>query len=451
MAITDYKITDNEINTYNVKSAPDTLKANAQSNKNWFDRLGEFFISKYNSLLDFIQGDFINVDEVGAGLTYENSLEWKHALHKNVMIANYSGNITQITTGYRTIIANVTGLTTYDFMDCIMNINGTDYQCADAYESGDYATTTCNVEGVEVTITYSLSGGDITLTHTQNPLDTLYWNIQMFSTVADKIPAKSLPGNITNNAYTELDARADKWNGVALQKKGAYKSDFASGFISHNNTNAKFTLPWQPYIGSVIRIEGTVTSGSTSTYVRKALTISGTMSPVILVDGLAVEYQSSEDESLVFYKTATDQTVYTVEVTIYYEGEYRKETNYIPVMESVYDDNAYLMRAEDSIVRTAIDCAPSIVNSALQVGTTDINVGTVTGGNDVNATSSVALEGYTPIGIVGYELTGSGGTLRELEMRIISGHKCSYTISNASSTSATSVHLVVNVLYIENA
>lgn len=342
MAITDYKITDNEINTYNVKSAPDTLKANAQSNKNRFDRLGEFFISKYNSLLDFIQGDFVNVDEVGAGLTYENNLEWKHALHKNVMIANYSGNITQITTGYRTIIANVTGLTTDDFMDCIMNINGTDYQCADAYESGDYATTTCNVEGVEVTITYSLSGGDITLTHAQNPLDTLYWNIQMFSTVADKIPAKSLPGNITNNAYIELDARADKWNGVALQKKGAYKSDFASGFISHDDTSAKFTLPWKPYIGSVIRIEGTVTSGSTSTYVRKALTMSGTMSPVTLVDGLAVEYQSSGDESLVFYKTATDQTIYTVEVTIYYEGEYRKETNYIPVMESVYDDNAYL-------------------------------------------------------------------------------------------------------------
>lgn len=218
MAITDYKITDNEINTYNVKSAPDTLKANAQSNKNWFDRLGEYFISKYNSLLDFIQGDFVNVDEVGAGLTYENDLEWKHALHKNAMIANYSGNITAITTGYRTIIANVTGLTTYDFMDCIMNINGTDYQCADAYESGDYATTTCNVEGVEVTITYSLSGGDITLTHTTNPLDTLYWNIQMFSTVADKIPAKSLPGNISNNAYIEVTQNG-KWKNIALSRE----------------------------------------------------------------------------------------------------------------------------------------------------------------------------------------------------------------------------------------
>ena len=384
MAITDYKITDNEINTYNVKSAPDTLKANAQSNKNWFDRLGEFFISKYNSLLDFIQGDFVNVDEVGAGLTYENNLEWKHALHKNVMIANYSGNITQITTGYRTIIANVTGLTTDDFMDCIMNINGTDYQCADAYESGDYATTTCNVEGVEVTITYSLSGGDITLTHTQNPLDTLYWNIQMFSTVAEKVPRKALPATVSNDGYTELkyecaelDLRADKWNGVALQKKGAYKSNFASGFISHDDPDAKFTLPWQPYIGSVIRIEGTVTSGNTSTYVRKALTMSGTMSPVTLVDGLAVEYQSSGDESLVFYKTATDQTVYTVEVTIYYEGEYRKETNYIPVMESVYDDNAYLMPIseinEAITVRklyTAQSASPTITYTFAELGLT---------------------------------------------------------------------------------
>lgn len=229
MAITDYKITDNEINTHNVKSAPDTLKANAQSNKNWFDRLGEFFISKYNSLLDFIQGDFVNVDEVGAGLTYENNLEWKHALHKNVMIANYSGNITQITTGYRTIIANVTGLTTDDFMDCIMNINGIDYQCADAYESGDYATTTCNVEGVEVTITYSLSGGDITLTHTQNPLDTLYWNIQMFSTVAEKVPRKALPATVSNDGYTELSAEigdlSDRTSKIEVQGSTSLYND----------------------------------------------------------------------------------------------------------------------------------------------------------------------------------------------------------------------------------
>ena len=244
MAITDYKITDNEINTYNVKSAPDTLNSNAQSNKNWFDRLGEFFISKYNSLLDFIQGDFINVDEVGAGLTYENSLEWKHALHKNVMIANYSGNITAITTGYRTIIANVTGLTTDDFMDCIMNINGTDYQCADAYESGDYATTTCNVEGVEVTITYSLSGGDITLTHTQNPLDTLYWNIQMFSTVAAKIPAKSLPGNISNNAYIAIDPITIEGYTISHADSGITQGKYGPDEDQYPQEGGTFIVPY---------------------------------------------------------------------------------------------------------------------------------------------------------------------------------------------------------------
>lgn len=342
MAITDYKITDNEINTYNVKSAPDTLKANAQSNKNWFDRLGEFFISKYNSLLDFIQGDFVNVDEVGAGLTYENDLEWKHALHKNVMIANYSGNITAITTGYRTIIANVTGLTTDDFMDCIMNINGTDYQCADAYESGDYATTTCNVEGVEVTITYSLSGGDITLTHTTNPLYTLYWNIQMFSTVADKIPAKSLPGNITNNAYIELSQNG-KWHGVNLDKNlETEELTKVSTFGLHKDTSHYEYFDKPPIEGTTVVIRHTV---NTHTYTAR-ITVGDNKYVALSPYNLNVGLQYSNVGVPVAVDFDPNENIESDTYTISYIVEVDRTNNlpvmYTPVMRSREADTAYL-------------------------------------------------------------------------------------------------------------
>lgn len=342
MAITDYKITDNEINTYNVKSAPDTLKANAQSNKNWFDRLGEYFISKYNSLLDFIQGDFVNVDEVGAGLTYENDLEWKHALHKNAMIANYSGSITAITTGYRTIIANVTGLTTEDFMDCIMNINGTDYQCADAYENGDYATTTCNVEGVEVTITYSLSGGDITLTHTTNPLDTLYWNIQMFSTVAEKVPRKALPASVSNDGYTELMEHG-KWHGVNLEKNlEAEELTKVSTFALHEDTSHYESFDKPPIEGTTVVISHTV---NTHTYTAR-ITVGDDEYVDLYPYNLNVGLQYSNVGVPVAVDFDPNENIGSDTYTISYIVEVDRTNNlpvmYTPVMRSREADTAYL-------------------------------------------------------------------------------------------------------------
>lgn len=62
MAIDNYKVSTTEVNTYNVKSAPDVLTSDAQTNKNWFDRLGEYFISKYNSLIDYLANNLTGRD-----------------------------------------------------------------------------------------------------------------------------------------------------------------------------------------------------------------------------------------------------------------------------------------------------------------------------------------------------------------------------------------------------
>ncbi len=48
----DKKITQEQINTRNVKSAPNRLKGTATENKNIFDRLIEFLINKFNELVD---------------------------------------------------------------------------------------------------------------------------------------------------------------------------------------------------------------------------------------------------------------------------------------------------------------------------------------------------------------------------------------------------------------
>ncbi len=58
MAITDQKITTAQKNSMNVKSIQGSrLTGTATENKNVFDRLVEFFIDKYNALIDEIDGD----------------------------------------------------------------------------------------------------------------------------------------------------------------------------------------------------------------------------------------------------------------------------------------------------------------------------------------------------------------------------------------------------------
>ncbi len=53
---TDHKVTSSEIQANNVKSAPAKLVGTEQENKHIFDKLVELFISKYNALIDDLDG-----------------------------------------------------------------------------------------------------------------------------------------------------------------------------------------------------------------------------------------------------------------------------------------------------------------------------------------------------------------------------------------------------------
>lgn len=205
MAITDYKITDGEITQRNVKSAPDVLSDTPNNNKAVFDNLTEHFIGKYNDLIDNINSDFVDSSEFAEGLTVSDKVRWRYALTKGTSIGlNFSGNITQITTGFRTIVGDIDGLTETDFMDCYLSINGTDYECGDSYASGNSILTSAVINGVTVEIIYDTTNGNITLEHTTNPLDTLYWNVSIYRSVAEKVPRKALPATVSNDGYTEL-------------------------------------------------------------------------------------------------------------------------------------------------------------------------------------------------------------------------------------------------------
>ena len=207
MAITDYKITDGEITQRNVKSAPDVLSNTPNNNKAVFDNLTEHFIGKYNDLIDNINSDFVDSSEFAEGLTVTDKVRWRYALTKGTSIGlNFSGNITQITTGFRTIVGDIDNLTETDFMDCYLSINGTDYECGDSYASGNSILTSAVINGVTVEIIYDTTNGNITLEHTTNPLDTLYWNVSIYRSVAEKVPAKCLPADLTSAGYAEVKA-----------------------------------------------------------------------------------------------------------------------------------------------------------------------------------------------------------------------------------------------------
>lgn len=61
------KITNLEINEYNVKSAPDSLKAGGNVTprdiKNIFDRLPELIVQKFNAFVDYVTSDFYTKEQ----------------------------------------------------------------------------------------------------------------------------------------------------------------------------------------------------------------------------------------------------------------------------------------------------------------------------------------------------------------------------------------------------
>lgn len=243
MAIDSYKVSTTEVNTYNVKSAPDVLTSDAQTNKNWFDRLGEYFISKYNGLIDYLANNLTGRDGTGRGLKYEDGkVHWEYAVEPTDSFGfSYSGNIQPSGDGYDTPLTSDITLTVSDMMDCFLIVNDVEYQCEDAYQDGGLIRTKTYINGVEILLTYSTLSRDLVMSHATNPLDTTYWNVECYKSRADKVLAKSLPGNLTNAAYIELKDMIDRITGLT-GKTITYT------IIEYGVSDSEATPPaaWQP-------------------------------------------------------------------------------------------------------------------------------------------------------------------------------------------------------------
>jgi len=141
-------------------------------------------------------------------------------------------------------------------MDCYLNINGTDYECGDSYASGNNIITTSVVNGVVITIYYDTTNGNITLEHSENPLDTTYWNVAIYRAVAEKVPRKALPASVSNDGYTELNDKIDDGYAELSAKIGNLNWDNTwevndpagiAGTIKVRQTNTQITLKCHLY------------------------------------------------------------------------------------------------------------------------------------------------------------------------------------------------------------
>ena len=365
MAISDNKITDGEKNARHVQAAPDVLSDTTAHNKAVFDNLTEYFIGKYNDLIDDIDSDFLSTDEMGAGLTVDTKVSWRYALSKGTTFGfNFSGNITQITTGYRTIVGNVSGLTEYDFMDAYLTINSTDYECGDSWTSGNTIYTTCTINGIDVSVYYDTVGGNITLEHSDNPLSTAYWNVSMYRSVAEKVPAKCLPADLTGAGYAELSVKSKKWNEVALDKVNDLPdenvietSELQQSVSIPSGSPATWTFDTTPdrAYNITVYIEGSGGSHTTLVIEQDDIAVSGTLGNIMVTvtpynnDYLRFSTDSASIQSIDFGVTYT----YTTPAT----------DMYIPAMREKTSDRAELVLARSEWTNITINSSQTDIKT----------------------------------------------------------------------------------------
>lgn len=435
MAITDYKITDNEITQNRVQSAPDVLSDTPAHNKAVFDNLTELFIGKYNNLIDNIDTDFVDSNEFGEGLTVSDKVRWRYALTKGTSIGlNFSGNITEITTGFRTTVGDIDGLNQTDFMDCYLSINGTDYECGDSYTSGTSVITTSVVNGVVITITYDTTNGNITLEHTTNPLDTTYWNVSIYRAVAEQIPRKALPATISNDGYTELKEHG-KWHGVNLEKNWETKElTKVSTFALHEDASHYEYFDKPPIEGTTVVISHTV---NTHTYTAR-ITVGDTEEVDLYPFDLSVGFRYLGGVPIAV-DFDPNENIESDTYTISYVVEVDRTNNYMPVMGTLNSDTAYLS-----------DFAKLLASHIIvESKTIDTNVAVVSGDTAYRNNAYIGKTGYTAIAVVGQSIEGSTGVYFYRCYINRDAQYAAYYLRNVNQSTAT-VTVKMDILYIKN-
>lgn len=103
---------------------------------------------------------------------------------------------------------------------------------------------------------------------------------------------------------------------------------------------------------------------------------------------------------------------------------------------------------------TELENASTLLNTLLITQTQSISVGNLSGGGEkYDQTTNITIPtGYTPIGIVGYSLTGGNYTRAFLSKLNINSNKDKilWSIRNSSSDSLTNISLSLTLLFIKN-
>lgn len=189
MAIEDYKITAEEINEKHVEAQPDELTGTPDENKSVFDTLVEFVIGKLNGLIDFLVGNYISADQISDGLStdVDNNVKWKYELVKGSSQGiNFSGTVNYNT---KTIIKS-SPLPFLTLRNAIVKIGDTEY----LMDNGVFATESYAEYDGKFRLSSDATNTYITiLDQAFSTAIGTYLTIEVYSTSATTVPAKSLP------------------------------------------------------------------------------------------------------------------------------------------------------------------------------------------------------------------------------------------------------------------
>lgn len=189
MALTDYKISDAEINEKHVEAQPDELTGTPDENKSVFDTLVEFVVEKLNGLIDFLAGNFISADQISDGLStdVDNNVKWKYEIVKGASQGiNFSGTVNYNT---KTIIKS-SPLPFLTLRNAIVKIGDTEY----LMDNGVFATESYSEYDGKFRLSSDATNTYITiLDETFSTAIGTYLTIEVYVTSATTIPAKSLP------------------------------------------------------------------------------------------------------------------------------------------------------------------------------------------------------------------------------------------------------------------
>lgn len=467
----DLKVTQGEVASNNVKSAPDRLRGTATENKNIFDKLVELFVAKYNALLDQLDDNaYIAIDPItiegytishaDSGITQGKygSDEGQYPQEGGTFIVPYfitdsHGHL--VSAGERTVTLPAGGGTdNYNDLSNKPSINS-------------------------VTLSGNKSASDLSLasashSHTKSDISD-FPSLATVATTGDyndlsdkpSIPTKT--SDLTNDSgfitgYTETDpvfsasaahnissTDISNWNGkstVSLNRKTTSGTNIAD--ITINGTTTQLYAPTSGGGGG----SGTVTSvGITN---GGGLSVSG--SPVTSSGSITVGHSNSVTAGTIGSTSATSGASVSIPYATYDSNGHitgkGTHTHTITGFVSTETDPVFSASAAAGIASSDItnwNNKSTITTDNFDKDNISVPSGGTSNSGYADGTITVTKSGYTPVAVVGFSVvngssSGSNGAYCFPSKLYISGNTVEYRIQNRK-TQAAVVKLTVYVLY----